>query len=154
MMVTKAQAQAFLTGINKILDGSGFEERYYWDDGAHRDERGNLLGPSDKDRYLCDWIGYLVFRGNSGDGCHINGDSFPKSLLINGVRVGPYLGDGWGFAYYEVEALYQAWSANQLQGTFVIPRDKQTQAEQALVRLGVENLVFVPAQKTNAKEKR
>jgi hypothetical protein len=95
-MYTKAQAQAFLDGINSALES--YRGQYYWDDGASRDEQGNLLGPADQERCLSDWVGILV----------VTQDTFPKSLYINGVLVEPCLNRGSEYEYYKAEELYQA----------------------------------------------
>jgi hypothetical protein len=150
MKVNKTKAQAFLDGLNNILDGGGFKGRYYWDDGVPRDEQDNLFGPSDEERLLCDWTGYLVFKGNYRDGNYVNDESFPKRLLINGVWVEPDLHDGWDYAHYDVEDLYRAWASDKVKCRFTISRDKQDQVEQALRALGVETPVFTPVRKETA----
>ena len=144
MKVSKAKAQAFLDGLNKILDGGGFKGRYCWDDGAHRDEQGNLFGPSEEERHLDDWTGYLVFETSDATN-GLNDDSFPKRLLINGVWVEPDLRDGWKYAHYDVEDLYRAWGHDKVECRFTIPRDKHAQVKQALRALGVKAPLFTPA---------
>ena len=111
---------------------------------AYRDEQDNLFGPSDEERRLDDWTGYLVFE-TSDTTNGLNDDSFPKRLLINGVWVEPDLHDGWDYAHYDVEDLYRAWASDKVECRFTISRDKQDQVEQALRALGVETPVFTPA---------